>query len=404
MTLSFCSNVSWRLYAATTSITNTEPVPRGCGSGSRSSYAQRLTMPIRSPKSSREMIARGRTRLTFDRECEVTRRNASPGCRTPGRSTARCSSIDDGRHILGFAALDFDSSEPEECSFGSWIRERNRRQGYGTALANARHSRSLATTVISESAPACREHNEPALSYLSSIGATGPADAAPGTQFRVARLPARATHRRRPRLRTSTAYARGRASATGTAFTHLEPTPLPGLLGLVGGVLRTSWKVPIEFLQPTRRRVHRRTRSSSLQPLLDDPRQARRGRCLPPVTTWVHLTYSARGLPASDRRASGHRSSPFMSMLRRGCIRRVEPFPVRTSPGISVSEDGQIYVGVDDGGNYRELRRQIRLGVPVHLAEDEGRPAENTAEWRRLSYRGCRSRASPAGPADRART
>jgi RimJ/RimL family protein N-acetyltransferase len=91
--------------------------------------------------------------------------------------------IDDGRHILGFAALDFDSSEPDECSFGSWIRERNRRQGYGTALAN-------------EALAFAREHgykrirarlprdNEPALSYLSSIGAMVPLRS-PGTRFEL---------------------------------------------------------------------------------------------------------------------------------------------------------------------------------------------------------------------------
>lgn len=91
--------------------------------------------------------------------------------------------VDDGRHVLGFAAIDFDSAEPEECSFGSWMRERNRRQGYGTELAN-------------EALAFAREHgykrirarlprdNEPALSYLSSIGAMVPLRS-PGTRFEL---------------------------------------------------------------------------------------------------------------------------------------------------------------------------------------------------------------------------
>jgi RimJ/RimL family protein N-acetyltransferase len=91
--------------------------------------------------------------------------------------------LDDGRHILGFAALDFDSSEPEECSFGSWIRERNRRQGYGTALANEAlaFARDHGYKRIRARLP---RDNEPALSYLSSIGAMVPLRS-PGTRFEL---------------------------------------------------------------------------------------------------------------------------------------------------------------------------------------------------------------------------
>lgn len=91
--------------------------------------------------------------------------------------------IDDGRHILGFAALDFDSSEPDECSFGSWIRERNRRQGYGTALANVAlaFARDRGYKRIRARLP---RDNEPALSYLSSIGAMVPLRS-PGTRFEL---------------------------------------------------------------------------------------------------------------------------------------------------------------------------------------------------------------------------
>ena len=91
--------------------------------------------------------------------------------------------VDDGRHILGFAAVDFDSAEPEECSFGSWIRERNRRQGYGTELANEAlaFARDKGYKRIRARLP---RDNEPALSYLSSIGAMVPLRS-PGTRFEL---------------------------------------------------------------------------------------------------------------------------------------------------------------------------------------------------------------------------
>jgi len=91
--------------------------------------------------------------------------------------------VDDGRHVLGFAAIDFDSAEPDECSFGSWIRERNRRQGYGTALANEAlaFARDHGYKRIRARLP---DKNEPALSYLSAIGAMVPLRS-PGTRFEL---------------------------------------------------------------------------------------------------------------------------------------------------------------------------------------------------------------------------
>ena len=91
--------------------------------------------------------------------------------------------VDDGRHLLGFAAIDFDSAQPGECSFGSWIRERNRRQGYGTELAGQAlaFARERGYKRIRARLP---EKNEPALSYLSSIGAMVPLHN-PGTRFEL---------------------------------------------------------------------------------------------------------------------------------------------------------------------------------------------------------------------------
>jgi GNAT superfamily N-acetyltransferase len=91
--------------------------------------------------------------------------------------------IDDGRHVLAFAALDFDSSQPDECSFGAWVRLQNRRQGHGTALAEEAlaFARERGYKRIRARLP---EHNEPALSFLSSIGALVPMTN-PGTTFEL---------------------------------------------------------------------------------------------------------------------------------------------------------------------------------------------------------------------------
>ncbi len=91
--------------------------------------------------------------------------------------------VDDGRHVLGFAALDFDSAEPEECSFGAWLRARNRRQGHGTALAEEAlaFARDRGYKRIRARLP---ENNEPALSFLSAIGALVPLKS-PGTSFEL---------------------------------------------------------------------------------------------------------------------------------------------------------------------------------------------------------------------------
>jgi RimJ/RimL family protein N-acetyltransferase len=91
--------------------------------------------------------------------------------------------VDDGRQVLAFASLDFDSSRPSEASFGAWVRARNRRQGHATSLAEhaLAHAREHGYKRIRARLP---EDNEPALSYLSSIGALVPL-MNPGTTFEL---------------------------------------------------------------------------------------------------------------------------------------------------------------------------------------------------------------------------
>lgn len=91
--------------------------------------------------------------------------------------------VDDGRHVLAFAAMDFDSSRPEECSFGAWVRALNRRQGHGTTLAEEAlaFARTRGYKRIRARLP---DRNEPALSFLSSIGALVPL-MSPGTSFEL---------------------------------------------------------------------------------------------------------------------------------------------------------------------------------------------------------------------------
>lgn len=90
---------------------------------------------------------------------------------------------DDRNRIMGFATVDFNSAEPDAATFGAWIRAQHRRQGHGTALAEycLAFARSKGYSRIKARLP---RDNEPALSYLSSIGALVPLFN-PGTTFEL---------------------------------------------------------------------------------------------------------------------------------------------------------------------------------------------------------------------------
>ncbi|MEX1022384.1 MAG: GNAT family N-acetyltransferase [Dehalococcoidia bacterium] len=100
-----------------------------------------------------------------------------------GESGAFFVAEDDRKRVLGFATVDFNSAEPDAATFGAWIRQQHRRQGHGTALAEycLAFARSKGYSRIKARLP---RDNEPALSYLSSIGALVPLFN-PGTTFEL---------------------------------------------------------------------------------------------------------------------------------------------------------------------------------------------------------------------------
>jgi hypothetical protein len=118
-----------------------------------------------------------------------------------------------------------------------------------------------------------------------------------------------------------------------------------------------GWKVPIQFLQPLGQEFPDELgRLGGLLEILGELDELE----VPPLE-WVHLTYVDVGFLRPTDVLWSQVESFYVNAAPR--IRRVEPFTLRLA-GLSASEDGRIYIGVEDGGNYRELRRQIGLGVP----------------------------------------
>ena len=89
--------------------------------------------------------------------------------------------IEEAGRLLAFAVVEPLEGASEDCSLGAWVREAERRKGYATALAEEAlaFTRERGYRAIRARLP---EDNEPALSYLSSIGALVPL-ANPGAHF-----------------------------------------------------------------------------------------------------------------------------------------------------------------------------------------------------------------------------
>lgn len=76
-------------------------------------------------------------------------------------------------NVVGFSAIDFDTHEPDTAVIGVWLLPEHRRKGLGTDLAAYAFgfARDKGYRRIRGRLP---EHNETALSFLSSIGALVP--------------------------------------------------------------------------------------------------------------------------------------------------------------------------------------------------------------------------------------
>lgn len=118
-----------------------------------------------------------------------------------------------------------------------------------------------------------------------------------------------------------------------------------------------AWKFPIEFLQPLG--LDSPGVFEPLQPLREALVQLDEVD-VPPLE-WLHCTYVRVGFLRAVDILWSQVESFYVNASPR--IHRIEPFSLQLG-GISVADDARIYLGVDDGGGYREVRRQIRLGVP----------------------------------------
>jgi len=128
-----------------------------------------------------------------------------------------------------------------------------------------------------------------------------------------------------------------------------------------------GWRVPVEFLQPVG--IDGPRSVEPLRPLLDTLAGLEEVDAVP--VPWMHLTIVHAGfLMASDIMWSQVESFYASAAPR---MHRIAPFSLRLG-GVSATDDG-IYVGVDDGLALREVRRQLRLGVPKLHEVMSGDPA-----------------------------
>lgn len=118
----------------------------------------------------------------------------------------------------------------------------------------------------------------------------------------------------------------------------------------------SGWKAAIQFLHPFGR--DHAEAFVPLAPLLDALR-ALPGVEVPPVE-WLHATWLHLGFLSADDIMWSQVETYYVSAAPR--LRRIEPRPVRLG-GIALTGDGRVTLGVDDGGLFREARRQAALGA-----------------------------------------
>ena len=126
-----------------------------------------------------------------------------------------------------------------------------------------------------------------------------------------------------------------------------------------------GWRIPIEILQPVG--IDGPRSIEPLRPVLNMLAELEEVDVVP--VEWMHVTTVHIGfLMATDIMWSEVESLYANASPR---VRRIAPFSLRIG-GISATEKS-IYVGIDDGFALRDVRNQLKLGVPkIHevLSED----------------------------------
>ncbi len=118
-----------------------------------------------------------------------------------------------------------------------------------------------------------------------------------------------------------------------------------------------GWRIPIDFLQPVG--MDTPAAFEPLEPLFERLRELDEVEVAP--VPWLHVRWVRVGFLMSSDLMWSQTETFYVNAAPR--LRRVEPFSI-TLGGVSVTEQGELYLGVDDGGSFREARRQAKLGVP----------------------------------------
>jgi hypothetical protein len=129
-----------------------------------------------------------------------------------------------------------------------------------------------------------------------------------------------------------------------------------------------GWKAAIEFLHP-----FGRDHAEAFAPLapLFEALRALPGVEVPPVE-WLHVSWLHLGFLRADDIMWSQVETFYVSTAPR--LRRIEQRPVRLG-SIALTDDGRVTLGVEDGGLFREARRQAALGAMKARAALDADPA-----------------------------
>lgn len=133
-----------------------------------------------------------------------------------------------------------------------------------------------------------------------------------------------------------------------------------------------GWKAAIEFLHPFGR--DHAEAFAPLDPLFAALR-ALPGVEVPPIE-WLHATWLHIGFLRADDVLWSQVETYYVGAAPR--LRRIEPRAMRLG-GIALTDDGRVTLGVEDGGLFREARRQAAIGVMRARATLQADPAMTPA-------------------------